>query len=537
MKRTVIRSFLKMQRSENGAVAVLVGLAVFLLVLVASVAVDMARAQILHTKIQSALDASGLAAAAALSNVPNGTSEQDWATQQAQRYFNANFPSGYLGTSAITVNAVLSEGNSVISLSASSTQETTFMKMMGINSVNVAASSSVTRSTEGQGLELVLVLDNTGSMNCNVSDSSAVCDGGPNTKITALKGAAATLLDSLYGATNDTAPGLFVGIVPFSQAVNIGQNHKDWINANSATGQAALDTFDWGPGGSWGGCVRTQGCWGGWKATDYDPIGCPFRPYWYPPEPSSSAADASARIAQYGYYMNYNPRPPGNPPAVWRITGWRDDSVTPATYLSPLDNITQGPNKGCPQALTQMTASKANAKAAINTMIATGDTFIPEGIVWGGRMLSPNWRPYWGGEMAANNLPLDYTTATSRKAVILMSDGWNHFLPYNFSAYNFVWRAQTNIFNAYYSWWSPETTLDYITNEICDSLKSNGVIIYTIGFGRVGSSSSDPSSINATLLEQCATSTNHFFLAPTNADLQAAFRKIGVSLTNLRVSQ
>jgi hypothetical protein len=100
-----------------------------------------------------------------------------------------------------------------------------------------------------------------------------------------------------------------------------------------------------------------------------------------------------------------------------------------------------------------------------------------------------------------------------------------------------VWRAQTNIFNAYYSWWSPETTLDYITNEICDSLKSNGVIIYTIGFGRVGASSSDPSSVNATLLEQCATSTNHFFLAPTNADLQAAFRKIGVSLTNLRVSQ
>lgn len=538
MKRAVIRSLVKLHRSENGAVAVLVGLAVFLLVLVASVAVDMARAQILHTKIQSALDASGLAAAAALSTVPDGVTEQDWATQQAQRYFNANFPAGYLGTSPITVNATLSEGNSVISLTASSTQQTTFMKMMGIDTVTVAASSNVTRSTEGQGLELVLVLDNTGSMNCNVADSSAACDGGSSSKIAALKSAANTLLDSLYGTTNDTAPGLYVGIVPFSQAVNIGQNHKDWISANSRTGQAALDTYDWGPGGSWGGCVMTQGCWGGWKATDFDPIGCPFAPYYYPPEPTTNPTRAASLTATYGYYWNYNPDSTDpSLPASWRIPGWRNDTVSPATYLSPLDNITQGPNKGCPQAMLEMTASKANAKASINTMIATGDTFIPEGIVWGGRMLSPNWRPYWGGEMASNGLPLDYTTATSRKAVILMSDGWNHFMPYNFSAYNFVWRAQNNIFNAYYSWWSPETTLDYITNEICDSLKSNGVIIYTIGFGRVGTSSSDSSSVNATLLQQCATSTNHFFLAPTNADLQAAFKKIGVSLTNLRVSQ
>ncbi len=533
MNKNILRSYARLQRSENGAVAVLVGLAVFVLVLVASVAVDMARAQILHTKIQSALDASALAAAAALSNVPDGTEPQDWAAQQAQRYFNANFPSGYLGTSAITVKATLSEDNSSISLSASSSQQTTFMKMMGINTVNVAASTNVVRSTEGQGLELVLVLDNTGSMGDPVNSSTSV------TKIEALKDAANTLLDSLYGASNETTPGLFVGVVPFSQAVNVGQGHKDWImNSSGQKGQAALNTYDWGPGGQWGGCVMIQSGLHGWKSTELSPITNPFLPYWNPPEPTTDATLAASLRSKYGWYWNYNPVPADEEhPAEWRITGWRNDSVSPATYLSPLNTTTQGPNNGCPQPVTQMTASKSSAKSAINGMIATGDTFIPEGVVWGGRMLSPNWRPFWGGEMAANKLPLDYTTPTSRKAIILMSDGWNHFWEYNFSAYNFIWRAQSDLFNVHYSGGSAESALDYITNEVCDSLKSNGVIVYTIGFGKVGTNSDEIGTVNATLLERCATSPHHFFLAPTNEELQEAFKKIGVSLTNLRISQ
>lgn len=540
----IILSLLKLQRSEKGSVAVLVGLAVFVLLLGASVAVDMARAQILHTKIQSALDASGLAATAALSNVPDGTSEADWAQQQAQRYFDANFPSGYLGTSPITLSATVSADGNTVSLTATSVQSTTFMKMVGVNSVNVAASSKVTRSTEGQGLELVLVLDNTGSMNCDVVDASAPCDAGANTKIFALKTAANMLLDILYGATKDTAPGLFVGVVPFSQAVNIGQHNKNWLYVpyNPITGkwinygQDAIDAYDWGPDGTWGGCVTTQFGWGNWKATHHNPIARPFSPYWYPPEPATTAGQANALTTKYGYYWNWNPSPPDTTPALWRMTGWRDDSVGPATYLSPLDNVNQGPNLGCPQALTQMTASKANVKASISTMVATGDTIIPEGIVWGGRMLSPTWRTYWGGEMATHSLPLNYNMPASRKVAILMSDGWNHFLPYNYTAYDFVWRAQTSIFWSY-SAGTPEAILDYITNEICTTMKSNGVIIYTIGFGKVGTSADDVSSINANLLQQCASSASHFFLAPTNADLQAAFKKIGVSLTNLRISQ
>jgi len=51
--------------------------------------------------------------------------------------------------------------------------------------------------------------------------------------------------------------------------------------------------------------------------------------------------------------------------------------------------------------------------------------------------------------------------------------------------------------------------------------------------------SNDPKSgnVNAALLQYCATDANHYFLAPTAAQLQSAFQQIGMSLSNLRVSQ
>lgn len=540
---TVLRHFRNLQQSASGSVAILVGLGVFLFIIAAGAAVDMARAQILRSKIQSALDASGLAAGAALSNVPTGYTDAQWVQIQAQKFFDLNFPPGYLGTTPITVNTAVTNDGTMVELSASSTQSTSFMKFVGINDVTVGANAKVMLDSAGQGLELVLSLDNTGSMKCDVSNPSAPCDGGPNSKIAALRTAAASLVNILYGGS-ETATGLFVGVVPFSQAVNIGQDHKDWLHVyyNPITGsyynsgQDAIDAFDWGPGGTWGGCVMTQGCWGGWKASNFNPIGCPFRPYWYAPEPATSKADADALTIDYGYYWNWNPAPASSTPATWRITGWRDDSVIPSTYLSPLNTNERGPNLGCPQELTEMTAAKSTVLSAISTMTATGDTIIPEGVVWAWRLLAPRWRPYWGGEMATNNLPLDYNTPTSRKVVVLMSDGWNNLMPYNYSAYGFVWEAQANILGAYYGAPANET-LDYITNEICDGMKRRGITIYTIGFGNVSTIRNAPSTVNAPLLQSCATSSQHFFLAPTNAELQAVFKKIGKELSNLRVSQ
>jgi hypothetical protein len=181
-----------------------------------------------------------------------------------------------------------------------------------------------------------------------------------------------------------------------------------------------------------------------------------------------------------------------------------------------------------------MTASKTNVKNEVSAMSAGGSTMINLGMVWGWRMLSPNWQGLWGGEM--NNtgnvqfpaLPLPYRTTLMNKVLILMTDGMNN------SASDAGYIGQST---------PTDAQLDTKTEAICDAMKSNGVIIYTIGFGTTDDDDpSNPTSVDGTLLKYCATQnytgdTSHYFLAPTNSQLATAFQQIGSQLANLRVSQ
>ena len=83
----------------------------------------------------------------------------------------------------------------------------------------------MTRSASG--LELVLVLDNTGSMT-------------QDNKLTSLKTAATTLVNILTGGQN-SVPKLWMGLVPFSQAVNIGTTYTSWMDTTYD------NTLNWGP--------------------------------------------------------------------------------------------------------------------------------------------------------------------------------------------------------------------------------------------------------------------------------------------------
>src|SRR6185369_12086717 len=116
---------------------------------------DMSRVQIVQSRMQNALDAAGLAVGSEISTTNINT--------ETSKYFYANFPANYLGTTitggpSATPNAY----NSVITLSVSGTVNTTFMKLFNKNTMAVSASTQITR--QSKGMELVLVMDNTGSM-------------------------------------------------------------------------------------------------------------------------------------------------------------------------------------------------------------------------------------------------------------------------------------------------------------------------------------------------------------------------------------
>lgn len=465
------RNFL---RAQEGSAMPFIALGVFMLVGATGTAVDMGRVQIVQSRMQNALDAAGLAAGSSVSTTDVAT--------ETSKYFYANFPPNYMGTTISSLTATPNGDNSLINLAVAGSVDTTFMRIFGINSVAVSASTQITR--QSKGLELVLVIDNTGSM--------AQSAGGSTTKLQAAKNASNTLLDVLYGASNNTVPNLWVGLVPFSQAVNIGTGHSSWTTA---------DSFNWGTT-SWYGCVDARET-SNRDVTDDPPSVATFPRYYSPCDSNNQwyGTNSSHTNCLTGSGLQY-----------------KSGMSSTSTY---------GPNRYCPQPLTAMVAEKSVVSAAVNSMAARGNTLVNTGLVWGWRMLSPRWRGLWGGEMDSNSLPLDYNTALMYKVVVLMTDGDNTIDNSSWGAYWYLSNNKLGTTNSS----TAVTRLNTRTTQVCDSMKAQGIIIYTIALG------SSVSSTAKSMLQACATNSDYYFLSPTTDELDGIFQQIGDSLANLRISQ
>ena len=123
---------------------------------------------------------------------------------QATNYFNAQFSRPGVSNVAVTANYILHAGSKVV-LTGSATLKTNFSPCMGIDHLNISAS---TTSTWGNTrLRVALVLDNTGSM-------------ASSNKMTALKTASQNLLTQLKSAAM-TPDDVYVSIIPFNKDVNV----------------------------------------------------------------------------------------------------------------------------------------------------------------------------------------------------------------------------------------------------------------------------------------------------------------------------
>jgi hypothetical protein len=160
-------------------------------------------------------------------------------------------------------------------------------------------------------------------------------------------------------------------------------------------------------------------------------------------------------------------------------------------------------------------------------MNAIGNTHVNLGAVWGWRMLSPRWRGYWGGDMAAYNLPLNYKTPRMSKALVLMTDGDNTMNSSDYTAYGLLAEKRLGTDNAT----KAEDALDARLAQVCASAKSAGVVIYSVAFDIPRGSTIEK------LMQGCASKLEFYFPAGDEAALNAAFRTIGDSLSNLRVSR
>jgi len=330
-----------------------------------------------------------------------------------QRFFDTNYPTDALGTPA---TPSLSIQDDVITVTGSAAVATTFVRLGGFESLTVSELVEIARET--RGLELVLVLDNTGSMH--------------GSKLASLRQASLDLIDILFG-DDEIKDHLQVGIVPYSAAVNVGADAPELIT------QVRRGDYDPSNDEKWKGCVTARA---------------------YPNDVLDSAMTGGNKWSHY----------------LWDSA--QDNVWPPADTDADLCNGAAGPNLACPTPITPLTNVRSTLIDDVNAMEAwcRGGTFSNVGMAWGWRVLSPD-KPFEQGlpygtpgyDKAAILMTDGVNGFYTLPSSPFISD---------YSAYGRVddGRLGTTSKSA------AKTTLNNRLLEVCDNMKAEGIVIYVITF-------------------------------------------------------
>jgi Flp pilus assembly protein TadG len=219
--RSLVANLRRLRRDDRGAVAMMMGLGMIPLMIMAGAAIDYTRATKERTALTTALDATGLAMAPLVRTL-SATQLQS----RSQAYFDAVFHAqGGVGSPTIVVKTDTQR----LSVSAESSVPTTLMQIAGVRTIPVSSAAVIAYGV--QKIEVALVLDNTGSMR----DAN---------KMEELHKAASKFIDDL-SAKARVAGEIKVSIVPFATQVRVDP---------SRAGEGWLSSAPWG----WNGCIADR---------------------------------------------------------------------------------------------------------------------------------------------------------------------------------------------------------------------------------------------------------------------------------------
>jgi Flp pilus assembly protein TadG len=165
-----------------------------------------------------------------------------------------------------------------------------------------------------------------------------------------------------------------------------------------------------------------------------------------------------------------------------------------------------------------LTDDKTSLKATIDGFSAGGYTAGHLGTAWSFYTLSPDWGSLW----SSDSQPQPYGTENLKKIAILMTDG-EFNTQYDANGISTRDRGAGAAANA-----------DSATQAraLCNSMKAQGITVYTVGFELGGESSESYQT-----LYQCATNPGHFYNAEDGEQLKQAFRDIALKLSSLYLSK
>lgn len=223
MKRQLFafRSLATLARDIRGNTLAIVAAALIPLTAMIGSGVDMSRAYMAKTRLQSACDAAALAGRRVMQN---DTLDAN-VTAEAVRFFNFNFNQGLYGTAAFTP-AVTRPSAGTVRVTASTTIPTTIMQMFGFATLPLDVTCD--GSLNFVSTDIMLVLDTTGSMADDINGNST--NAASQQKIFALREAVMALYDELAPVqTQLEANGMRMryGVVPYSSTVNVGTLIRD----------------------------------------------------------------------------------------------------------------------------------------------------------------------------------------------------------------------------------------------------------------------------------------------------------------------
>ena len=513
---------------ERGVSAVIFGIMFSAILLAAALAVDITRAMAEKSRQQAALDAAVLAASHQL-GLPGQDSDGPLV---AQKFFAENLKHG---SDAEIDNIHFDSTNGSVEATASSSLATTLLRVFGKNSIDVGAASKVVKGDSS--VEVAMVLDNSGSM--------------AGTYIESLKTAAKNLTGVVFAGAEGTDK-VKVALVPFAASVKVGSAYRpaSWIDGgalssihseNFSAAKSRFDLFD-DLGVAWGGCVESRP--GQYDTNDTLPSAgngdTLFVPMFAPDEPD----DTNASAAGYSSYVNnYISDYGGTCPAPAQIcvvfnkkknmcTQWAPETLPVATAQArtckyagaPIIDGT-GPNYMCTtKPVVALTNSRSTVEAAIDGLVASGNTNIGEGTMWGWRLLSPS-TPFTEGRSFGDH--------TNRKVMIIMTDGENTYSSasnHNSSRYGASGYASKGRLGTTYTSTAYVSAMNAKLALACSNAKAAGITIYTVAFRL------ESSPTTQEILTQCATSPDGYFAASDGSTLIQSFQTIGRDIAELRVA-
>jgi len=474
-------------KNDDGNVAMMFGLLMSLMLLAIGIGVDYTNIVRMQNQLQSQVDAAVLAAATAEvkhdvdvasgENEPRG-SERKSRTEAAYSVMGAN------GYDVEKYQPQLTLNQASVSLSAELNYTPLFGNLVGKGKMTLRAEAE---SGFGaiQGVDIALVIDSTRSMDF---------DG----KMDALKEGAIKLVEAIEYSNS----GSKIGLVPFARYVRLNDDVRtaSWFDMP----EEYDSTRTWMQATHTGGTCRmeTQTRDRDGVEEEYETEVC---------EDQTTTYEEQSRIQESRWVGCVGTRLPPysetDDAYSHKIPGLLDN--VPASKIPNRDSDRR---TWCPAEIRGLDNDYGTLKIKIKGMWTVDETYLPMGLIWGQRILSP-------GEPFDNSPALGETP--NRQVMVLMTDGLNT------TEIKLDSESQQQLrYPPYISYVDDDDVAlnaNAATERMCNSIKLQGIEIYTIAF-----QVSDQTT--KTLLRDCASHPTQALTSDSNASLIQNFEKIAEAL-------